>query len=399
MSHDATQPPSDSQRDAKTLDPGQGSPPPLLHLKGSSYERGSQYGKQAKERIDRSISTYKLMFESCGISWNQAIDKALPCLDAALQHFPYIDDELRGIADGSGHDYRSLAALNCRTEILPPDYLARASGLSPDDLPDNGHISECTSFALSGADETVWLSQNWDWIGMQRSALVVIKSEPTTHGSETNNENNGSYLTVSEAGMLAKIGLNSKGLGITLNILRSRHDGTRPGVPVHLFLRGILDCDSVEEVISLASSLQFASSSNIMIADKQGDRASLEISPMGAKILHPTAGNGNLLCHTNHFIHPELSGDDAGLTGNLSTESRLHRAEEMVKDATDLSDITRVLSDTSDGLQSICRFPDQSLPVHAQVETVTAVAMDLTKLELWISPRQASVSKLHRIAL
>jgi len=54
----------------------------------------------------------------------------------------------------------------------------------------------------------------------------------------------------------------------------------------------------------LAKRLPYASSSNILIADQNGNMASLEISPAGCRIL-PT-DNGQL-CHTNHFLNDDCS--------------------------------------------------------------------------------------------
>lgn len=332
------------------------------------------------------------MFATCGISWQSAIDKALPCLDVALTTFPQLEDELKGLADGSGTDLNSLAALNCRTEILPPDYLSRATGLAPETLPDTGHLTECTSLAFQRNDGPTWLAQNWDWIGRQRDSLILL---------EANFPDQTGYMTVTEAGMLAKIGLNRHGLGITLNILRSARDGAAPGMPVHLFLRGLLELETVEEATALAESVSFASSSNFMVADKHGSMASIEASPLGAKILDAKILDANNaqpekrgLCHTNHFLHDELTGIDTGLKGNISTESRLAKATELLPDSDDLDSITQLLSNTSDGLQSICRFPDTSLPAVAQVETVVAVAINMTERQLWLSAAQPSITPL-----
>lgn len=367
-------------------------PPLHISVKGNHYECGRACGEKSAERINRSLESYREMFATCDIPWQRAVDIALPCMDIAFKKFPKLSEEIKGIADGSGTDTDSLAALNCRTEILPPDYLARATGKTAAELPDGGHISECTSFAFHRETDSTWLAQNWDWIGQQRESLVLLESR----------RNDGAaYLCVTEAGMLAKIGLNEHGLGITLNILRSARDGISPGMPVHLFLRGLLDCESVEEAVSLAQSVTFASSSNIMVADQLGQMASIEASPVGARILSP---ENQQLYHTNHFLHDELAGIDAGLLGNISTQARLEKATELlddkvVSDQESLARIRQVLSDTSDGLQSICRFPDTTMPVCAQVETVVAVAMDLPERRLWLSAAQPSVTPLKAFQL
>ena len=44
-----------------------------------------------------------------------------------------------------------------------------------------------------------------------------------------------------EAGMLAKIGLNTRGFGVCLKVLRSVHDGAQTGVPVHVLSAALFD--------------------------------------------------------------------------------------------------------------------------------------------------------------
>ena len=172
-------------------------------------------------------------------------------------------------------------------------------------------------------------------------------------------------------------------------------------MPVHFFLRALLDCNSVHEACDFAASLPFASSSNVMIAqsatnERRAEIASIELSPNGCKILRSV---NDRLCHTNHFLHPELTANDAGIEGNLSTVRRLKTAEKYLASLQDFEDIKVLLSDTSGGAESICRFADPSLPEIAQIETVVGVAMNLTDNTLWVTGAQPSVSEFieHRL--
>jgi len=196
--------------------------------------------------------------------------------------------------------------------------------------------------------------------------------------------------------MLAKIGFNEHGFGVTLNILRSTNDGQHSGMPTHLLLRALLDCKDTEQGCALAQSLGYPASSNIMVADPGGKIASIEISPSGARFV---PAENDQLCHTNHYLHPDLSENDAGLRGNLSTESRLQTAHEKIDQIEDLNGITNLLNDTSDDYQSVCRFPDPSLPQAAQVETVLGVAMDLTSRTLWVTGAQPSDSAFEEFTI
>jgi len=362
-------------------------PVPQIAVNGDSKACGRMAGRLSRERIIKSLATYKRTFALCDISWPEAIQKARVHLPVIREITPHLLDELSGLATGCGNDTDTLLALNCRTEILPPDFLMRAmatGGAVSKDM----HANECTSLAVARPDSPVWLAQNWDWVGLQRDALIVLHATPDKYPA---------YITVTEAGMLAKIGINNKGFGVSLNILRSEDDGKSPGMPVHFLLRALLECENVDAACELAKRLPYASSSNILIADQNGNMASLEISPAGCRIL-PT-DNGQL-CHTNHFLNDEFATSDAGIKGNISTVKRLIAAQQQLSGINTFSDIKNLLSDTSDGAESICRFADTSLAEIAQIETVVGVAMNLTEQSLWVSAAQPSVSEFteHRFS-
>lgn len=353
---------------------------PRLVLSGAPEARGRRYGALAADRIAVSLASYRTMFETCGISWSQAQRRASAFAGEMERGFPTALAELEGVAHGSGVPIASLLALNARTELLPADYLSRAGG-SP-----GSTITECTSFAAVGAESDVWLAQNWDWIGSQRAALVLLDVRP---------DDGPRFMTLAEAGMMAKVGMNEYGFGITLNILRSVEDGRRLGMPTHVLLRALLDCRDVAEARAFAAAQRYSASSNVLMADAGGAIASLEHSPRGASFIGAREFGGRPgLCHTNHFLHPDQRGLEADLDANLSTVPRLEAAIELLG----AGPMTReraqaLLSDTRDGLNSICRFPDPKLPAAARVETVASVVMNLTQRRMWVSPEQPTVSE------
>jgi isopenicillin-N N-acyltransferase-like protein len=191
---------------------------------------------------------------------------------------------------------------------------------------------------------------------------------------------------LTEAGMLAKIGLNSRGFGVCLNILRSTDDGRRPGVPVHVMLRALLARDSVADAVAFASALAFGASSNVLCADASGDTAALEFSPRGVEVVR---GANAALCHTNHFLSPGGARHQASLASSLSSVPRLARITALTnahQGKFSPADLQRMLRDESDGYQSICRSPDPALAPEACIETVASVVMDLGRRVMHIAP-------------
>ncbi len=358
---------------------------PVIEVSGSAFERGRLHGERARGRVERSLANYADLFAFHGMPWDEAQRRAAPYRDLIGRFDAALLEEIEGIARGAGRPAGEILALNARTEILPPAYLAGAD------------LGECTAIAVrpaaSAAGGTL-LAQNWDWVGTQREAMILLR---VAEGDSP------ACLTLTEAGMLAKIGLNSLGFGVCLNILRSTFDGAgadgKPGgVPVHVLLRALLKRASVRDAVAFASALSFGGSSNILCADRGGEAASLEFSPQGLRVVR---GDGPTLCHTNHFIHPEATGWQASVAGSLSTVPRLERARwHAASRATHgVEDLKRLLRDESAGLMSICREPDPSLPPQAQLESVASAIMELGRGVMHVAPDVPSRAEYQPVAL
>jgi isopenicillin-N N-acyltransferase-like protein len=370
-----------------------------LHA-ASVHERGQIYGQQAKDRIQHSVITYARLFAACGIDWASACERAMRFEPVIEQVDADLMAELRGMAQGSGQSLGSLMALNCRTEILPPTFFTdepqlahaalaanRAAGL-PDwlaDAPWDGALKdgECTAMGVTAAASRTgqaWLAQNWDWMGRQREALVLLHTQGPSGQSIT---------TLTEAGMLAKIGINQSGFALGLNILRSNRDGTRVGVPVHVLLRHLLDCRSVAHARERLHALQtelglgFGAASNVPCADAEGQAACFEVSPAGWAEVTPTEG---VVVHTNHFVCESLLAEQAPMGPGLSSHNRLSTAgQHALKTPIGQADLERFLRDESDGFLSICRSPDPSVPPESRVESVAGIVMHTQPPAMWVA--------------
>jgi isopenicillin-N N-acyltransferase-like protein len=371
---------------------------PLIEVSGSPRERGQQHGREAKARIARSIATYARLFAYCGIDWQGAQKLGAGYREGIGDLDPALLSEIEGIAAGAGRNVEEILALNARTEILPPSYPGEphpdrnkiAAANVKRGVPDWG---ECTSVAVKPGESTsgtTLLAQNWDWLGAQRAALVILR---------VRGAGGASCITLTEAGMLAKIGLNQRGFGVCLNILRSSDDGSHPGVPVHVLLRALLNRDSVADAVAFASKLSFGASSNVLCADASGDTAALEFSPRGLEVVR---GAGATLCHTNHFIAPAAAAHQAALAPSLSTYPRLERINALTathQGTFSREDLQRMLRDESDGYLSICRKPDPAFAPEVRVETVASVVMDLGARVMHIAPDVPSMVEFEPVAL
>jgi len=361
--------------------------------------QGLLLGQRTRAQAWHSRDTYARLFAQCGIDWASACHKALAYRDVIEALDPLLMREMEGLAEGCGLGLAEILALNCRTEILPPGFLGdaplearqalaanRAAGLpdwlqaqAPDPAIDAG---ECTAMAVSPVAERqghTWLAQNWDWLGRQRQALVLLQAG-TASGTR--------LLTLTEGGMLAKIGMNQHGFALGLNILRSHDDGRRPGVPVHVLLRHLLALPTVVaargELARIGRTLGFGAASSIPCADAQGEVACFEVAPAGWAELPPEQG---VVVHTNHFVCDSLLGAQAPVGLTLSSQPRLATARQHARQQPlDRDKLQAFLRDESDAHLSICRSPDPALPPEARVESVAGILMNTTTREMWIAP-------------
>ena len=366
---------------------------PVIDLQGGPFERGRMHGRLAQARVERSVANYRALFGHCGIDWRDARRLGATYREAIGGFDALLLEEIEGIAEGAGRGVDEILALNVRTEILPPSFLERLSAAwLATQLGRPADFGECTAIAVlperSGSGETL-LAQNWDWLGSQRDALVILRAR---------DPDGGGFMTLTEAGMLAKIGCNAAGLGVCLNILRSLDDGAAPGVPTHVLLRRLLGCGSVAEAERLLRTLRFGASSNILCADAGGHAASFELSPGGMDCIRPASGT---LCHTNHFIAPDGRAQECAPPPSLSSAPRLARAQHCASSRARLGvgDLKDLLRDESDGLLSICRHPDPGIPEFARVESVASVVMELARGVMHVAPDVPSKVDYETISL
>ncbi|KAK7943717.1 isopenicillin-N n-acyltransferase [Apiospora aurea] len=311
-----------------------------IHCSGTPHEIGLQQGKQARTQVLGSLAFYRQLFqETCGLDWPAVQAEAERYVAPLTRLAPRHLDEIRGIAEGSGVDFLDILALNVRTEInfgLFTDAPATGGTAAISKMPET---DGCTSLSWFSGDHKdgpasspkspfSYLAQNWDWMPAQRANIVILRIDNTT------SPNNHplplpKIATVTEAGLLAKAGLNSHGVGVCLNALRCRGvDRTR--LPIHLALRRALECPSRADATRTLRESGLAGCGHILVADAATGGAGLECTSRWVRELGMD-GDGRVH-HTNHLLllNRELDGtdfeDSAWLAGS---PPRLARVKEL----------------------------------------------------------------------
>ena len=102
-------------------------PFPFIDISGAPFERGQQYGEQARERIHASVEIYGGQLKTLEISQHDRL-RAIECYIKIIEEFDadYLQ-EMRGIAHSSNVLLEDIVMINARTEVIAQARLAQAS--------------------------------------------------------------------------------------------------------------------------------------------------------------------------------------------------------------------------------------------------------------------------------
>jgi len=343
---------------------------PRIRVSGGPFERGHQYGVQATKRIEQSIAVYRAVFKHYAEwDWAQVTGHARTYADAIGSYRPHFLDEMRGIADGASLSLEDILALNVRTEVMFAA-VARAAA------------RECTAFvALPETTRSgrVLVGQNWDWKPDTAAAVVLLEVEP---------DEGPRYVTVVEAGLLAKTGMNSAGLGLVTNAMVSNQDAGKPAVPYHAVLRAILESESPSAALDAITRHPRASSANYLIAHRDGAAINAEATPGDYSRVFLDYPQGGVYGHGNHFIAPGFDLKDVGIWDGPDSPWRTQRMQRLLEQRRgklDLAAMKEILADHFNLPYAICMHAEPSTPRVGQYATVASVIMDLERRTMWLA--------------
>ena len=322
---------------------------PEITIEGEPYQRGRQHGEQLRTEIAETIDFYRSIFglrESLILRHGAHFKGLIGRFKAE-----YID-EINGIAKGADVDPLWIVALNARTEILTHKNVSVSN--------------ECTSVYFP--HQSI-LAQNWDWGRALEPLTVLMKIvKPCGH----------IIRMITEPGIIGKIGMNSSGIGVCLNILtlgQKLH-----GLPVHIVLRALLDCRSFNTARSLLQEQAEGKASNIIVADANGSGVDIEFCGDRFFLLEP---GEDYLLHTNHYIGEVINSPDCA--DFASSYTRFRRVNTLLANNTDRSvtQMCGLLSDESDSELPIYRDYVIDDSVH-ELGTVCSIVMSLAERKMLI---------------
>ncbi len=308
------------------------------HIKAVSAH---DYGVQAKQKIHLNVLAYRGFLGLIGLEGKKLKDAVRSVRNAVYSHAPDpVTEAIHDLAKGADIAQDEILLLNARSEMLS--------------IWANWQSHECTSVAASSdrADDGVArVAQTWDWLTVMRDLPIVL--------------NMPGYVSFLEAGQLAKIAINSHGLAVGLNFLEvpaEEREQAKNGLPIHILIRSILECETVASAIETLRALPRGGAANLMLADRSGVACSAEIRPSKADVLY-----GYLVTHANMFEH----GTDKAVRSFLIRQ-------ELDKKELNLPTLLDAFR-AHDKLESICSHPGNPLG-SSTIATLVAECSDKPRL-------------------
>ena len=306
---------------------------PLITLRGTPFEIGNTFGRQARERIAQHLANQIRVMAAVRPNdpqwWRREVGAHLRPYQELAPHFV---EEMHGVARGANMGFEEIALLNVRDELVQTPA-----------------AEACTSFGCHGSatlDGRAVLGQTKDTPPPSQDLYVVTAMYQ---------QGRPDLLQMPYAGEMGVFGLSSSGMSAFGNSLYVRGGG-KGTVPWSLFRRLTLESSSIDDVIRLIDRHGLATPGNLTIGDGTGRVVAVESTDHGIGVVEAQDG---ILVHANHIDSPGLR---AGETYNEPERGASQRRQTRLRDLLEAERgrltaplAMRCLMDHTNFPRSICR--------------------------------------------
>ena len=324
-------------------------PFPLIDLSGGPRERGRTHGKAAADRLRRGIKMYAESLLKNGVDWKELERRAEAMVPAIERFDPAYVEEMRGIAEGANEPFAGVVLMNARTEMVVAARKQHVEKHFPDGC------TAALALPEASADGTLLHGQNWDWRAECAETGVVLRIR---------RDDGPDILTFTEAGVLARSGLNSAGIGLTANALECDRDYQRgAGVPLPFIRRKVLESAHLANAVHTIFSTPKLGSNHMAVSHATsqggGEAFGFECAPDETFWLTPDRG---LYVHANHWIS-DSSRAKVKDTGLAETPCSIYRDKRVrdqlapIRGKLTLEDFRAAFFDDWNAPWSVCRPP------------------------------------------
>jgi len=355
-----------------------------VSLNGSGYELGYQHGQKLKEEIGAIVMKWKENTEAALKKDSEEVLDAFfeyAGFEEAIQKYtPDLYEEVRGIAEGSGQDFRDILVLNLLDEFWV--YI---------DNPDYHHCSDMGVPARNG--NPTYIAQNMDLETYTDGFQVLLRLDRTPERP--------AQMILTYPGLIAANGLNEAGIGVVVNTIMQLQSSP-DGLPVAFVVRKILSHTEEGALLNFIQKVRHASGQNYIL----GIRDSVydfEASAYQVVRFDPNNPNGTVY-HTNHPVanndlkpwHAAYAPDQDIEKLPLGSNSYLRFAalEKRMKEGENITDATIMdaLRSKDDPNNPVCRNNTPGKGGFTFASTVMTLS-DTPKLQVTSGPPDESEYK------
>jgi isopenicillin-N N-acyltransferase-like protein len=261
---------------------------PIVRLPGGPRQRGLAHGEQLRREVAAMLELWGDSLErGYGVDRRAYIDLFFQHTryEATLARLaPQVLDEVLGIADGAGVDYRMVLALQHVNEEF--EYGPRFAAIAPVEA------GEACSTVVAPAREgrPPLLAQNLDLAQYLDGYQVLLQVDC--------DQSDGQVLALTVPGMISLMGMNSHGFAVCDNALTQLRTDPADGLPIFALYRQLLESRSLAEARGRVESTPHAVGLNWVMGDAAGvamiERSGGTAAPFGP------GEDGAPVWHTNH---------------------------------------------------------------------------------------------------
>jgi hypothetical protein len=363
----------------------------VLHLKGTSFERGLQHGTLMRYRVRETVNFYRSLPETlAGRALGGGIKlRALMRLKRGLvNRFTGNRDsdaleEMRGLAVGLGLKEEELAEALVLADVFQVvgAMAERGRKAGPPVISGMG----CTS-AIRETPEGLLFARNFDFWGpgYWDANPAIIFHHP---------DKGKAFCSITTAGLPTGgiTSVNEDGLALAVHQHGSRDSSTH-GTPIMDIAHGIArTASTVDEAVEVASRSQATGGWTIVVADSLTRKAAaIEMSSAGQRARYLS---DHLLVATNAFRDPDLSAREiqANTSATICDLARFERATSLAASArVSPSRMAGILGDHYDPLADAERPAGFTI---SRITNLSSVVFSLGDKRFWVSESSAPASK------
>lgn len=333
-----------------------------LELDGiTAYERGFQHGTALEFVIKTSLKNFENWIKentTIKVPEEAISDFATGkgYIQSVKDQLPELFNEFQGIVDGAQVDFDKLFSYQSFDEFY--SYLEAGNHFQTND----GH---CTTTGVFGRENKAnFLTHNNDLPSYHEGAVTVLKIRHPNSDLV--------ILQQTFAGQIGQNGVNNYGVAVGINTIIDM-PVSKKGIPVSFNVRKILESRNITESLEYLKKVDFGTSMNYLIADRE---AAIAVETWEDNIEVIDYKKQQHIAHTNHTLQENAPviyeiDEDVNDSSFGYTHGRLNLANEILGDSANNIDFeglrelksTRPILNSGTIMGTIISIPKKGFPI------------------------------------